>query len=246
MNGTLPPAFLPAPGAGPVPPPCRPHTPTAGLALLLVIAMLTAGCGQASEMLGLSKKQPPAPAAASTESLPVESSARRVRPASTAPARAKSPKAEAVRARTADAPLVPVAVPAADATSAPVVAVTALPAVPPPVEETVADVAVVASPSLSDDASPIYSQDDGDVTPARLLTKQTGGPLFHNVRADVNTMELVISKQGRVEQVRLTSPTKRMTDMLLLSGAKTWKFQPAMKDGTPVRYRTHYSWETVQ
>jgi hypothetical protein len=34
-----------------------------------------------------------------------------------------------------------------------------------------------------------------------------------------------------------------MTDMLLLSGAKTWKFTPAMKEGVPVRYRTTISWE---
>jgi len=58
-------------------------------------------------------------------------------------------------------------------------------------------------------------------------------------------MELVISKQGRVEQVKLLTPTKRMTDMLLLSGAKTWKFTPAIRNGQPVRYRTQFSWETT-
>jgi len=62
----------------------------------------------------------------------------------------------------------------------------------------------------------------------------------------VNTMEVVISKLGRVEEARLTAPPKRMTDMLLLSGAKMWKFTPAMKDGQPVRYRTMVSWETTR
>jgi outer membrane biosynthesis protein TonB len=62
----------------------------------------------------------------------------------------------------------------------------------------------------------------------------------------MNTMELLISPQGRVEQVRLISPTKRMTDMLLLSGAKTWKFAPALRDGEPVRYRTMFSWEVTR
>jgi hypothetical protein len=58
-------------------------------------------------------------------------------------------------------------------------------------------------------------------------------------------MELIISKQCRVEEVRLISPPQRMTDMLLLSGAKTWKFVPALKDGKPVRYRTQFSWDAT-
>jgi outer membrane biosynthesis protein TonB len=91
--------------------------------------------------------------------------------------------------------------------------------------------------------SPIYSQADSDVVPAKLLTPQKGGPTFRNVAPDINTMEIVISKQGRVEQVKLVTPPKRMTDMLMLSGAKTWKFSPALKDGQPVRYRTEFSWE---
>lgn len=89
----------------------------------------------------------------------------------------------------------------------------------------------------------IYSSEDTDVVPARLIKAQTTGPVFRNMASSVNTMELIISKQGRVEEVKLTSPSRKMTDMLLLSGAKTWKFVPAMKDGLPVRYRTQFSWE---
>ena len=95
------------------------------------------------------------------------------------------------------------------------------------------------------DGARIYSKDDADVIPARLLRVQKGAPAFRNVTPDVNTMELLISKQGRVEQVKLLSPTKRMTDMLLLSGAKTWTFAPALKNGQPVRYRTLFSWEMM-
>ena len=94
--------------------------------------------------------------------------------------------------------------------------------------------------------SPIYSQADADVTPAQLLTEQRTAVLATTVTSDVNTMELVVSKGGRVEQVKLAEPPKRMTDMLLLSGAKTWKFAPALKDGQPVRYRTRFSWATTR
>jgi hypothetical protein len=107
-----------------------------------------------------------------------------------------------------------------------------------------------ATPTLkaalfADEVSPIYSKDDQDVVPARPVSSQIGGGLDVTI-ADVNTMELVISKFGRVEQVKLSAPAKRMTDMVLLSSAKTWKFTPATKNGQPVRYRTLYSWETTR
>jgi outer membrane biosynthesis protein TonB len=65
-----------------------------------------------------------------------------------------------------------------------------------------------------------------------------GGP----DQAIVNRMELVISTDGTVERVRLVSEPRRMADMMLLSGAKLWRFAPAVRDGVPVRYRTTLSW----
>jgi outer membrane biosynthesis protein TonB len=58
----------------------------------------------------------------------------------------------------------------------------------------------------------------------------------------VNRMELVIAADGSVERVRLVNGPTRMPDMMLLSGAKAWKFTPAFKNGVPVRYRTTVSW----
>ena len=55
-------------------------------------------------------------------------------------------------------------------------------------------------------------------------------------------MEVIISEVGTVERVRLVSPPKRMPDMMMLSGAKIWQFQPASKDGRAVRYRLLLSW----
>jgi hypothetical protein len=57
-----------------------------------------------------------------------------------------------------------------------------------------------------------------------------------------NRMELIIGVDGRVEQVRMLSDLERMPDMMLLSGAKSWLFKPAMKDGRPVRYRLPVTW----
>jgi len=149
----------------------------------------------------------------------------------------------------APAALVAVVAPAAPTTVVPTAAVTAVPAAPvapvPDAPEPPEAMAKLNPALYVDEVSPIYTKDDQDVVPARPVSSQIGGGLDVSI-ADVNTMELVISKFGRVEQVKLSVPPKRMTDMVLLSSAKTWKFTPAMKNGQPVRYRTLYSWETTR
>jgi hypothetical protein len=54
-------------------------------------------------------------------------------------------------------------------------------------------------------------------------------------------IDLVITRSGKVESVKLRrAPTTISDSMLLamsLSAAKTWRFDPATKDGQPVRYR---------
>ena len=93
---------------------------------------------------------------------------------------------------------------------------------------------------------PVYSSTDLDVRPALLLYPQLPPPLLAERRAGVvNSMELVVSESGTVVQVRLIDGPRRMPDMMLLSGAKMWKFRPAVKDGEPVRYRTVVSWSGI-
>ena len=58
----------------------------------------------------------------------------------------------------------------------------------------------------------------------------------------INRMELVIAPDGTVERVRLVNGPTRMPDMMLLSGAKLWKFTPAIRNGEAVRYRTTVTW----
>jgi hypothetical protein len=135
-------------------------------------------------------------------------------------------------------------------TAPPVLALSAMPTPAPLAAAPVALMADAAAPAVFTPVPPviesrIYSKDDADVIPARLLTTQGAAGLGTGL-ADVNTMELVVSPSGRVEEVKLAAPPKRMTDMLLLSGAKMWKFAPALKDGQPVRYRTQVSWETTR
>jgi len=231
--------------------------------LIIVLGLMSAGCGQVKDMLGISSK----PSSAASTKAPDKAANGLQKTAAKGAAGGASKNTAGERAGTkkrTPAPRTPptggeadvTAQTALDGTPAAQALVTA-PSVRNGAEPAFHALApattsrtqppapqpAFAGASSANDRSPIYSPADSDVIPARLLTSQKAGPLFRNAPADLNTMELIISKLGLVEQVRLTSPTKRMTDMLLLSGAKTWRFAPAMKDGAPVRYRTNFSWE---
>jgi hypothetical protein len=50
--------------------------------------------------------------------------------------------------------------------------------------------------------------------------------------------DLVVDEHGRVERVELISPGNLYQERMLVAVAKAWRFQPALLDGVPVRYRT--------
>jgi tetratricopeptide (TPR) repeat protein len=50
-------------------------------------------------------------------------------------------------------------------------------------------------------------------------------------------LEVIISESGDVEWAGMRSPITARYDTTLVAAAKTWKYQPAMMNGTPVRYR---------
>ncbi len=86
--------------------------------------------------------------------------------------------------------------------------------------------------------SRIYSAADGDVLPPVALrsTLPTSPP--PGVRQEeLSRVEIVVTEAGDVESIKLISGLRRSIDGMLLSALKTWKFQPATKDGRPVPYR---------
>ena len=220
----------------------------------LLVAVLMTGCGQVSDMLGLQSKPKPAPA-------PVEQPMPAPAPVETATASAReqtAPASRPARPRASRKPAASTQQAAIDGER--VVAVSPetaaslrdaeearnldshAAAAPPPVSGP----PFLHAPRTLAEERRIYSKDDSDVVPARLLSKPTSSASIRGTEAGINTMELIVSKQGRVEEVKLVSPAARMTDMLMLSGAKTWKFVPATRNGEPVRYRTLYSWESTK
>jgi hypothetical protein len=89
----------------------------------------------------------------------------------------------------------------------------------------------------------VYSSASLDVQPPVIYSpKLPPLPPADPYWQGTNTMELLIDESGEVKQARLTSRPVRMSDMMLLSPAKTWKFHPALKNGQPVKYRLTMSW----
>ena len=89
----------------------------------------------------------------------------------------------------------------------------------------------------------VYSSADAAVVPATLARQQMLPPPIGVVQGvEPLRIELVVSAEGTVERARFLVPPRRMPDMMLLSNAKTWTFNPALKDGRPVRSRLVLSW----
>jgi protein TonB len=110
------------------------------------------------------------------------------------------------------------------------------PPVPPAVPATLPSI-----PAVLDAA--VYSSATQDVEPPVMRYPQL--PPVPPITPDApgaNTMELLVDERGTVQEVKLKSRAERLTDMSLLSAAKTWKFSPALKDGRPVKYRLEVSW----
>ena len=50
-------------------------------------------------------------------------------------------------------------------------------------------------------------------------------------------LELVIDETGAVETVTLVTPIWPAYDAALVQAARKWRYQPAVKDGKPVKFR---------
>jgi len=101
----------------------------------------------------------------------------------------------------------------------------------------------IAPIEVNEEAPVFYTEDtEAQLTPPRLLDPvrlpswaQTDGNMLSRIELDIND-------SGIVERVRMVSPAMRLTDMMILSAAKMWIFEPATKDGRAVPYRLTLNW----
>ena len=112
--------------------------------------------------------------------------------------------------------------------------ISAAPIEPPAGPDTVVD-GMLAS-------SRIYTEKDSEVSAPVAVYPQLPSTLPPDTpKGALAVIDLVIDDSGRVETVKLRDAPTTMADAMVLtmglSAAKTWRFQPALKDGRPVRYR---------
>ncbi len=109
-------------------------------------------------------------------------------------------------------------------------------------------VAAVGLPILPSGTLPdlrIYTASDEGVEPPRLRSAQILEVLLKGFETRENHVELVVSERGDVQQARMVGSPQRIPDIMLLSRAKQLQFDPALRNGVPVRYRIQLSWNVT-
>jgi hypothetical protein len=113
-------------------------------------------------------------------------------------------------------------------------------AAPKPTPVPAVPAAAAATLPLASEVSKFYTLSDSDVTPP-VIVAQALPPwsLATNLpeRALRGTLELVIDEKGGVESVTLIEPVWPPYDAELLTVARKWRYEPALKAGTPVRFK---------
>lgn len=94
-----------------------------------------------------------------------------------------------------------------------------------------------ASPAEALDGA-IYTREDAEVVEPVGLRPQLPRALPPNISRDkISQIELLILPDGTVASVKLLGAPRNVHESMLLSAAKAWQFQPALKHGRPVAYR---------
>lgn len=85
----------------------------------------------------------------------------------------------------------------------------------------------------------VFREGDPGVEPARIGRRYLPAAQPQDVPAGrTGVFELVVDEKGQVERVRLLSADNRYQERMLLSAAKAWRFEPARRDGVPVKFLT--------
>jgi len=104
-------------------------------------------------------------------------------------------------------------------------------------------VAPSAAPApMSANAAQIYSVEDEGVAPPVVVEQRMPAMSIEmqtvtKASKSSGAIDVVIDETGRVVDATIRQSLNSSFDLLMVRSARTWKYRPAMKDGTPVRYR---------
>ncbi|HEY7169663.1 MAG TPA: energy transducer TonB [Vicinamibacterales bacterium] len=82
-----------------------------------------------------------------------------------------------------------------------------------------------------------YSADDGNVVPPVIISQWLPPFPASITVSQPGILEVLIDERGLVVSVSMRVPVSPRYDRAAVDAARGWKYQPAMLDGAPVRYR---------
>jgi TonB family protein len=97
--------------------------------------------------------------------------------------------------------------------------------------------ATIGTPAL--DPNTVYTVEDRDVVPPVVVTQRIPkwAPSRRELMQDFNgTLRVLVDENGKVSAATLETSVHPIYDAELLKAVRGWKFAPATKRGTPVRY----------
>lgn len=106
----------------------------------------------------------------------------------------------------------------------------------PAAKPVVAEAVLPPSPPKSIQAPKIYTADDRNVIPPQAIRQQIPAFPGRVTIAKTGVLELVIDNSGNVESAMMRVPVNAQYDRMATTAAKTWQYQPATVDGTPVKF----------
>jgi hypothetical protein len=83
---------------------------------------------------------------------------------------------------------------------------------------------------------PVYRDGEPNLVPAVAISQTLPPTHLAERRLWTGAVEVVIDETGKVLSARMAMPVQPTYDKQLLQAALTWKYRPAMKDGSPARY----------
>jgi hypothetical protein len=109
--------------------------------------------------------------------------------------------------------------------------------VPAPAAQAAAPAAAPAAATPGRPEPRYFSADDGNVVPP-VIVSQWLPPFPANITvSQPGVLEVLIDERGLVVSVSMRVPVSPRYDRAAVDAARGWKYQPAMLDGVPVRYR---------
>jgi hypothetical protein len=107
---------------------------------------------------------------------------------------------------------------------------------PPPVQPTAPPPAAVIAPPAPALKSIYTGSEAGLTAPVTVRQVLPAFPRDLATRRD-GVLEVIINEIGMVESAVMRSPINPRYDQLVVAAAKSWKYEPAAMNGTPVKFR---------